>query len=345
VGQTIVFCGLQAAGALVHHADMSDLAFTGERVVPGHVEPGLWHEHLSRYRFAALFAVGKRVLDAGCGTGYGTALLAAVAREAIGFDISREAIDYASSHYPEPKFRTGSAVEFPAADSSADLVTAFEIIEHLAGWEKLVEEADRVLAPGGTFLVSTPNKIDYAEARQGCGPNPFHVHEFQLEAFDEALAGIFPFVRILGQNRQESIVFAGEQAAAAGLGFVAGAPDVRNAQFFLAVCAKQPVEIPSFVYAGGAGNLLRERERWALSLQRDVNGARGKIDDLHRELQERTHWAKSLEAELASARQKLQALEAQAAQLQQQREMIRASRWVRLGRRLNVGPDLSRDIE
>jgi hypothetical protein len=171
------------------------------------------------------------------------------------------------------------------------------------------------------------------------------VHEFELDAFEQALAGIFPFVRILGQNRQESIVFAGESADASGSGFVAGVPDVRNAQFFLAVCAKQPVEIPLFIYAGGAGNLLRERERWALSLQRDVNGARGKIDDLHRELQERTHWAKSLEAELASARQKLQALEAQAAQLQQQREMIRASRWVRLGRRLNVGPDLSRDIE
>ncbi|MGH9582310.1 MAG: methyltransferase domain-containing protein [Bryobacteraceae bacterium] len=316
------------------------LAFTGERVVPGRVEPDLWNEHISRYRFAAVFAAGKRVLDAGCGTGYGTAILAAVAKETAGFDISREAIEYASSHYPEARFLAGSAEAFPAGDGSADLVTAFEIIEHLTGWGKLVEEAHRVLAPGGMFLVSTPNKVDYAEARKGSGPNPFHVYEFELAAFKDVLAGVFPFVRILGQNQQEAIVFAGEQAESAGLAFVADAPRLEAAQFFLAVCAKQPVEIPSFIYAGGAGNLLRERERWALSLDRELGDARAKIDELHRELEERTGWARGLESELAAARQDLQAAEGRAARLMRERDLVRSSRWVRLGRRLNLGPDL-----
>ena len=48
--------------------------FTGERVIPGEVDPNLWNEHFSRYAFAALFCRGRKsVLDAGCGTGYGTA--------------------------------------------------------------------------------------------------------------------------------------------------------------------------------------------------------------------------------------------------------------------------------
>ncbi|HEX7363410.1 MAG TPA: class I SAM-dependent methyltransferase [Bryobacteraceae bacterium] len=324
---------------------MSDLAFTGERVVPGRVEPALWNEHVSRYRFAAVFAEGKRVLDAGCGAGYGTALLAAVAREAVGFDISREAIEYASAHYPEAKFLTGSATEFPAADGSADLVTAFEIIEHLAEWQRLVEEAYRVLAPGGVFLVSTPNKIDYAEARQRAGPNPFHVHEFELAAFEEAVGGVFPFVRILGQNRQEAMIFAGGHAGRAAPGFIADGQSLEDAQFFLAVCAKEPVgSPPPYIYVGRTGNLLRERERWALSLEREVGRARSKIDDLHRELEDRTRWAKSLEGELAAARANLQAAEARIARLLQEREMVRASRWLRLGRTLNVGPDLNRDV-
>lgn len=312
--------------------------------MPGQVEPDLWQEHVARYRFAALFAADKRVLDAGCGTGYGTALLATAAAEATGFDISPEAIAYASSHYPEAKFATGSAEKFPAADRSADLVTAFEIIEHLVAWQKLVEESRRVLAPGGVFLVSTPNKLDYSEARRAIGPNPFHVHEFELDEFEQALANTFPFVRILAQNRQQSLVFAGEQSGAKGLAFIAEPPRLREAQFFVAVCATQPVEIPTFAYAEGAGNLLRERERWARTLERELGCARVKIDDLHRELEDRTNWARNLEAELAVVRNQLQTAESHIARLAQERELIRSSRWVRLGRRLNVGPDLSRDI-
>jgi SAM-dependent methyltransferase len=323
---------------------MSELRFTGERVIPGQVEPDLWNEHVSRYRFAAIFAAGKRAVDAGCGAGYGTALLAAVASGAIGFDISREAIEYASSHYPGIRFLTGSATEFPVEAAPADVVTAFEIIEHLEGWGKLVEEAHRVLAPDGVFLVSTPNKLDYAEARKNTGPNPYHVHEFELPAFEEALAAVFPFVRILGQNQQHAMVFAGQQAEPAGLAFVAEPPRLQEAQYFLAICAKQPVEVPSFVYASSAGNVLRERERWAAALGCEVADARAKIDHLHRELEQRTAWAKGLESELAVARAALDAAQGQAARLLEERNFVRSSRWVRLGRRLNVGPDLSRDI-
>ena len=53
--------------------------FTGERLIPGQVDVDLFNEHMARYTFAVRFAGGKRVLDAGCGAGYGSAELAAVA--------------------------------------------------------------------------------------------------------------------------------------------------------------------------------------------------------------------------------------------------------------------------
>ena len=58
--------------------------FTGERVIPGQVNDDLWSEHLARYAFARRFADGKRVLDAACGEGYGSAFLGAVAASVVG---------------------------------------------------------------------------------------------------------------------------------------------------------------------------------------------------------------------------------------------------------------------
>jgi 2-polyprenyl-3-methyl-5-hydroxy-6-metoxy-1,4-benzoquinol methylase len=69
-----------------------ELAFTGERVVPGKTPPFLVLEHLVRYRFAAPFSDGLRVLDVGCGTGYGTDMLASTASLTIGVDSDPEAI-------------------------------------------------------------------------------------------------------------------------------------------------------------------------------------------------------------------------------------------------------------
>ena len=63
--------------------------FTGERVIPGQVDADLFNEHLARYAFAARLAGGKRVLDAGCGAGYGSAELARRGGERAGIDSRR----------------------------------------------------------------------------------------------------------------------------------------------------------------------------------------------------------------------------------------------------------------
>jgi len=56
---------------------MEDMQFTGERFLISEVKNcGLYYQHVGRYLFARLKAPGKLVLDAACGTGYGTAILA-----------------------------------------------------------------------------------------------------------------------------------------------------------------------------------------------------------------------------------------------------------------------------
>src|SRR5580698_5397181 len=79
--------------------------FTGERVIPGHVNDDLWSEHVARYAFARRYVDKQRVLDAGCGTGYGSAELAQSATDVVGVDIAAGAIEYATANYPIPGLR------------------------------------------------------------------------------------------------------------------------------------------------------------------------------------------------------------------------------------------------
>lgn len=284
--------------------------FTGERVVPEMVEPDLWNEHLSRYLYAAGLVAGKRVLDVGCGTGYGTACLAAHAALAAGFDVAPEAVSFARQHYGKSaKFEVASAEHFPDADASFDVVTAFEVIEHLEHWQKLILEAHRVLTGDGLFLVSTPNKTYYAETRGESGPNPFHVHEFDYDEFRAALESVFPHVVILGQNRTEAFTFAAESVpAASSVDFGDAHESVAGAHFYLALCSKRPIAAPGFVFVPGTGNLLREREHHIALLERQLeesNRDRAALLGEHWRTEEnlrmRTDWAQKLERDLNQA--------------------------------------------
>ncbi len=306
--------------------------FTGERVIPGEVDPDLWNEHVARYFFAARMAPGRRVLDAGCGSGYGADVLARTARVVLGIDISDDAIDYAQTHYhaAHVRFERASCLEIPAPDGSFDLVVAFEIIEHLSDWRGFLREVRRVLAPEGQFLVSTPNQLYYAEARAQLGPNPFHVHEFEYGEFQRELEAVFPRVMLFLENHTDAIVF-----APAGVGgpvdsrLEEGGANPEEAHFFLAVCGiSGETTIPAFTYVPRAANMLRERERHIDVLESQLREriarvvglqdelvkeqakARARIDQLETELRDAVDTATQLGCELeGKVRELAQAVE------------------------------------
>lgn len=309
---------------------MSEFAgaeFTGERVIPGEVNDDLWAEHIARYAFAARLADGARVLDVGCGTGYGTAELAQHARSATGIDVSNEAIAYAHAHYPLPNltFLAAPATALPFPPASFDLITTFEVIEHLDNWHDLLIEARRLLCSNGTFLVSTPNKLYYAESRASEGPNPFHTHEFEFDEFRDALGAVFPQVTILLQNRLESQAFYPHAVFApvdAKLDTSRGSPT--EAHFFLALCSiDRAPETRSFIYVPRASNLLREREQHIFLLQDELSKTklwldgvisdRQKLieaqDELKTHLEEHNRWALQLDHDYKAALQRISELQ------------------------------------
>ena len=339
------------------------IEFTGERVVPGQVDADLWAEHLSRYALAARWSAGSRVLDIGCGTGYGTVELAAGAASAIGIDVSRDAIGHARLAYPLPNicFLQASATALPFADASFELITAFEVIEHLADWRALLAEARRVLHADGVFLVSTPNRQYYTESRGSTGPNPFHTHEFEYGEFHSALAEFFPQVTVLVQNHLETFAFyqeGGEPRVQGRMDGVRGTPE--EAHFFLGVCSlRSTPAAEGFLFVHQGSNVLREREKHIQSLERELAEVRAQFAELHRahdeltaHLQEQNQWALRTVGELDAARERIrvvqdeledrtrwaQMLDARVQKLDARVQKYEASRWVKLGRKLNYGP-------
>jgi 2-polyprenyl-3-methyl-5-hydroxy-6-metoxy-1,4-benzoquinol methylase/cell division septum initiation protein DivIVA len=304
--------------------------FTGERVIPGQVNVDLLNEHLARYTFASRLARGKRVLDAGCGAGYGSAELADAALEVVGLDLAPEAIEFARAHYPldNLRFEQGSCLALPHADASFGLVVAFEVIEHLEDWRGFLREACRVLAPGGQLIVSTPNKRYYTESRGVEGANPFHVHEFEFEEFRAELQAVFPYVSLFLENHVGGVTFQPHEnghTVEARVDADEPAPD--ESHFFVAVCAHRPqIGNPTFVYVPRTSNVLRERERHIAALERELaikdqwlakaqadlqefdrehQKLLGMFRELKEQLERSNRWAESLNQEVLAQRPRI----------------------------------------
>jgi 2-polyprenyl-3-methyl-5-hydroxy-6-metoxy-1,4-benzoquinol methylase len=169
-----------------------------ERFVPDAMrEELIAAEHLARYEWAASLAVGRRVLDAGCGTGYGAVILArAGAERVVGVDAAAAVVEAARSYEtPALTFAQADIARLPHPDASFDLITCFEVIEHVHDAGAVLGELARVLAPGGVLAISSPNADRYPPG------NPHHVREFTTGEFHAMLAETFPEVRLLAQHQ------------------------------------------------------------------------------------------------------------------------------------------------
>jgi 2-polyprenyl-3-methyl-5-hydroxy-6-metoxy-1,4-benzoquinol methylase len=169
-----------------------------ERIVPDETEPGIVALHLKRYEFARQHCVGKHVLDAGCGVGYGSAYLGEVARHVIGMDASAAAIEYARERYAAENvvFLVGDVLDAEVSHPF-DVVCAFEVIEHLRDAERFVAKTRRLVKDDGVFIASTPR----AEVSSRRPENPFHEREFTAPEFERLLHTSFAHVSVYGQRR------------------------------------------------------------------------------------------------------------------------------------------------
>jgi ubiquinone/menaquinone biosynthesis C-methylase UbiE len=160
--------------------------------------------HQAFYQFAAEQIDGGSVLDAGCGTGFGTELLAQRADHAIGIDLKQKLLRYGGDLYGRSglDFMGMDAGKIGFGDESFDVIVADELIEHLPDHLPFMDEAVRVLKPDGKFVCATVNRVHSF----GTAENPLnrnHFREYDATDFKKELERYFVDVEILGQGFSE----------------------------------------------------------------------------------------------------------------------------------------------
>lgn len=175
---------------------------TGERVIPDKAEKGFARVNFARHRAAHLYAIRKirgaqRVLDVGCGTGYGSAMVASRGREVVGIDVSEEAVAFARAKHRQDnvEFVAMPATELDFPNASFNAAYSIQVIEHVEDIETQLSEVVRILRPGGSFVVATPNRLTYSP--NGLH-NIFHVREYDPEELRALLSSFFREVEITG---------------------------------------------------------------------------------------------------------------------------------------------------
>jgi len=232
-------------------APAAALVFTGERFTP-ESRGAIWYEHWHRYCVVADLARGRRVLDAACGEGYGSALIAREAVQVVGVDVGTDAIAHAKSRYSMPNlsYVQGSVTALPLPPSSIDLVVSFETIEHLAEQREMLAEFRRVLTPAGVLILSSPNRPVYNET--GDVANAFHVRELDRGELKALLDDGFPNQTWYAQRVLAHSLLWSERDAGARASFDLLTDSGRARQdtpaapmYFVVVCAAADAALPA----------------------------------------------------------------------------------------------------
>lgn len=125
--------------------------------------PDCWERraHIERYTWACRVCTGMRVLDFGCGVGYGSEMLAAAGNSVTAVDTSEFALALAEEFHPGPMYLPTIPSKYPF-----DACVAFEVLEHLDDPQHFIDTV-----PARHLIVSVPVRPNV---------NPHHKHEFSI---------------------------------------------------------------------------------------------------------------------------------------------------------------------
>lgn len=303
----------------------SDL-FTGERFIPGIQDNKLEIEHYQRYLGVRELVRGKAVLDAACGEGYGSSLMAAAAAQVTGVDIDGDTIARAREKYrgqDNLRFFQGSVEKLPLADASVDAVVSFETIEHVPEevQRRFLTEIARVLRPEGILVMSTPNKKIYSDLYNY--KNEFHIKEFYHDEFLAFLGEKFRYVKLYNQAFQvASILSSGEESLSFytlhNLREGSGQDGYdEDGKYYIALASNRPVETAegfASVFLGETGEYEKTIRR-IVELQTAEEVRNGHIEKLNREAEAAGETIRKLQAETEERNAHIRLLDGQIEQL------------------------------
>ena len=185
---------------------MSARAVTGERVVTpeGGFNP-TWQRHVAAYRECAQLLPEGRIADIGCGVGHSYRLLG---RETVGIDLDAGALEGQDRATVQADMR-----HLPFGDGEFDGALSVHSIEHVPDAGRALAEMVRVVRPGGTVALVTPNRLTFARPDEII--DPYHYVEYdpgQLRALCTAhfagveLAGLFGserYLALVGREKEK----------------------------------------------------------------------------------------------------------------------------------------------
>ncbi|MBU2915923.1 class I SAM-dependent methyltransferase [Reichenbachiella agariperforans] len=164
------------------------------------------HQRLLKAYYEAKPFVSGKVLEPGCGEGRGIELLSPLAEEYLALDKIQEVIDALKEKHTGVEFRQAVFPPFDDIPSdSFDVVISFQVIEHIQNDKLFLEEIHRVLKPGGTAIITTPN------IKMSLSRNPWHIREYTSSELKALAQGIFSKVEMKGISGNEKVMTYHEQ--------------------------------------------------------------------------------------------------------------------------------------
>lgn len=153
-----------------------------EAMAEEYLERTPWTElRLGALRALVEPAPGDRVIDLGCAAGALTHYFSGFGATVVGVDSEERAISKARSLFPELEFRQADVAELPFDEDSFDKAVAGDLVEHLEDptFRAMLAELQRVLVPGGSLSIYTPNPLHLIERLKAgdliLAQNPTHI--------------------------------------------------------------------------------------------------------------------------------------------------------------------------
>ncbi|MDZ4678781.1 MAG: class I SAM-dependent methyltransferase [Oligoflexia bacterium] len=159
-----------------------------------------WGEYLAQYKQASRYVRGMRVLDIGCGRGFGSRFLFDNGAVSVtGIDLSSSDILKAQEVYGRDGvgFVVADVKNLPFAPKTFDMITCFQVIERIPSIDQALQQVARVLAPNGVALISTVNRKRFSELTEAPVERE-HIQEYDYEEVKQLLKRSFSTFDIQG---------------------------------------------------------------------------------------------------------------------------------------------------